>query len=122
MIIKGNHLSARPDAKAVGPHSIFIDLETSQQYVAVDGEWVAYPSVPSESSAPDGVALPDLTAAMQNKLLRVANDGTLEWVAPIPYVPDSTATTVAALRQDFNSFLTTLRECGVMAAPPLAEE
>ena len=32
------------------------------------------------------------------------------------YVPDSTATTVAALREDFNVLLTALREAGILAA------
>ena len=33
-----------------------------------------------------------------------------------PFVPDSTASTVAALREDFNGLLTALREAGILAA------
>ena len=33
-----------------------------------------------------------------------------------PYVPDSEATTVAALREDFNGLLAALREAGVLVA------
>lgn len=33
-----------------------------------------------------------------------------------PYVPDSEATTVAALREDFNGLLAALREVGILAA------
>lgn len=33
-----------------------------------------------------------------------------------PFVPDSTATTVAALRDDFNGLLAALREVGILAA------
>lgn len=33
-----------------------------------------------------------------------------------PHVPDSTATTVAALREDFNGLLAVLRESGILAA------
>jgi len=32
-----------------------------------------------------------------------------------PFVPDSEATTVAALREDFNGLLTALREAGLLA-------
>ena len=33
-----------------------------------------------------------------------------------PFVPDSTATTVAALREDFNGLLSALRKAGILAA------
>ena len=40
-----------------------------------------------------------------------------------PYVPDSKATTAAALREDFNNLLAVLRNAGVLAAEePKAEE
>ena len=32
-----------------------------------------------------------------------------------PFIPDSTATTVAALREDFNGLLAALRETGILA-------
>ena len=34
----------------------------------------------------------------------------------LPYVADSEATTVAALREDFNQLLEALRKCGAMVA------
>ena len=34
----------------------------------------------------------------------------------IPFIPDSEATTVAALREDFNTLLAVLRQAGVMTA------
>jgi len=36
--------------------------------------------------------------------------------APLPFVPDSKATTTAALREDFNQLLAALRGAGLMAA------
>ena len=36
----------------------------------------------------------------------------------LPDVPDSDATTVAALREDFNHLLTVLRTADILAAPP----
>ena len=36
----------------------------------------------------------------------------------LPDVPDSEATTVAALREDFNALLTALRRVDVLAVPP----
>lgn len=39
----------------------------------------------------------------------------------LPYVPDSTAGTVAALRDDFNRFLQSLRDAGLMAQAPDSE-
>ena len=36
----------------------------------------------------------------------------------LPYIPDSEAGTVAALREDFNRLLAALREAGVMASAP----
>ena len=36
----------------------------------------------------------------------------------LPYIPDSEAGTVAALREDFNRLLSALREAGVMASAP----
>ena len=36
----------------------------------------------------------------------------------IPYLPDSTATSAAALRADFNSLLAALRNAGLMASNP----
>lgn len=38
--------------------------------------------------------------------------------APLPDIPDSTATTVSALREDHNMLLRALRESGLMAAVP----
>ena len=35
--------------------------------------------------------------------------------APLPFVPDSKATTTAALRKDFNQLLAALRGAGLMA-------
>ena len=35
-------------------------------------------------------------------------------VAPIGYVADSEATTIAALKDDYNSLLAALRSCGLM--------
>ena len=35
-----------------------------------------------------------------------------------PYVPDSKATTAAALRDDFNKLLAAMREAGIIAASP----
>ena len=40
-----------------------------------------------------------------------------EAVTP-PYVPDSKATTAAALRDDFNKLLAAMREAGIIAASP----
>ena len=37
----------------------------------------------------------------------------------LPYIADSEATTVAALREDFNALLATLRESGLMAGAPV---
>ena len=34
---------------------------------------------------------------------------------PIPFIPDSTATTVATLREDYNCLLSALRSVGLMA-------
>ena len=39
----------------------------------------------------------------------------------IPYVADSKATSTAALRDDFNRFLASLRTAGMMAAAPVSE-
>ncbi len=36
----------------------------------------------------------------------------------VPFVPDSEATTVAALREDFNGLLVALREAGILAEKP----
>ena len=36
---------------------------------------------------------------------------------PLPFMADSEATTVAALREDYNRLLAALREVGLMAAP-----
>ena len=36
--------------------------------------------------------------------------------ALIPFIPDSTATTVATLREDYNRLLSALRSAGLMAA------
>ena len=36
----------------------------------------------------------------------------------LPYIADSEAGTVAALREDFNRLLSALREAGVMASAP----
>ena len=36
--------------------------------------------------------------------------------APIPFIPDSTATTVATLREDYNRLLSALRSVGLMAS------
>ena len=45
----------------------------------------------------------------------VEGDGLLEGTAAsIPYQADSTATTVAALKDDFNALLLKLREAGLM--------
>ena len=38
------------------------------------------------------------------------------------YVPDSEATTVAALREDFNGLLAVLREAGILASEPTEDE
>lgn len=35
--------------------------------------------------------------------------------AKLPFIPDSKATTVAALREEFNGLLAALREAGLMA-------
>ena len=43
-----------------------------------------------------------------------------ETVKP-PYIPDSKATTTAALREDFNKLLATLRSVGVLAAEEAAD-
>jgi len=34
----------------------------------------------------------------------------------IPFIPDSEATTVAAMREDYNSLLAVLRQAGIMTA------
>ena len=39
-------------------------------------------------------------------------------VAQLPALPDSDATTVAALREDFNHLLSVLRRADILAAPP----
>ena len=39
-------------------------------------------------------------------------------VAQLPALPDSDATTVAALREDFNHLLAVLRRADILAAPP----
>lgn len=39
-------------------------------------------------------------------------------ITVLPYVKDSEATTVAALREDFNRLLAALREAGAMQAAP----
>lgn len=39
-----------------------------------------------------------------------------------PHVPDSTVTTVAALREDFNGLLAVLREAGVLSSVSVADE
>ena len=39
-------------------------------------------------------------------------------VAQLPALPDSGATTVAALREDFNNMLAVLRRADILAAPP----
>ncbi len=44
-----------------------------------------------------------------------------ETVKP-PYIPDSKATTTAALREDFNKLLAALRSVGVLAAEEPADE
>lgn len=36
----------------------------------------------------------------------------------VPFVPDSEATTVASLREDFNGLLAALREAGILAEKP----
>ena len=38
------------------------------------------------------------------------------------YVPDSEATTVSALREDFNGLLAVLREAGILASAPAEDE
>lgn len=40
----------------------------------------------------------------------------------LPYMADSEATTVAALRENFNSLLTALRTVGILAAEPAVVE
>ena len=40
----------------------------------------------------------------------------------VPYVADSDATTVAALREDFNGLLAALREAGVLATEATTED
>lgn len=42
--------------------------------------------------------------------------GQSEPVAQIAYIADSEATTIAALREDFNGLLVTLRNAGLMAS------
>lgn len=37
----------------------------------------------------------------------------------LPYIPDSEAGTVAALREDYNALLASLREAGLMAGAPV---
>ena len=39
-----------------------------------------------------------------------------------PFVPDSTATTVAALREDFNGLLAVLRKAGILAEAEVTED
>ena len=41
-----------------------------------------------------------------------------EGLFDLPYIADSEAGTVAALREDFNRLLSALREAGVMASAP----
>lgn len=41
--------------------------------------------------------------------------------AQIPYIADSTATTVAALKENFNALLAALRTAGLMAAETIVE-
>ena len=38
------------------------------------------------------------------------------------HIPDSEATTVAALREDFNGLLAALREAGILASAPAEDE
>ena len=38
------------------------------------------------------------------------------------YIPDSEATTVAALREDFNRLLAVLREAGILASAPVEDK
>ena len=38
------------------------------------------------------------------------------------YVPDSEATTVAALRENFNGLLAVLREAGILASEPVGDD
>jgi hypothetical protein len=38
----------------------------------------------------------------------------------VPHIPDSTATSAAQLRTDFNALLDALQACGLMAAEPAA--
>ena len=53
----------------------------------------------------------------------VEGGGLLESAAAtIPHQADSTATTVAALKDDFNALLLKLREVGLMAAEALSEQ
>ena len=40
----------------------------------------------------------------------------------LPFIPDSKATSAAALREDFNGLLALLREAGFMAAEPAAQQ
>lgn len=40
---------------------------------------------------------------------------------PIPYVADSDATTIAALKEDFNQLLAAMRSVGVMESVPVID-
>ena len=42
--------------------------------------------------------------------------------AALPLLEDSTATTVAQLREDYNRLLDTLRSAGVLGIPPASDE
>lgn len=56
--------------------------------------------------------LPGATVEGADGLLDVPQSS----AAPLPFIPDSKATTTAALREDFNQLLAALRGAGLMAA------
>lgn len=49
-------------------------------------------------------------------------DSPMNTDAQLPYVADSTATTAAALREDFNALLKALRAAGLMAAEAVEQK
>lgn len=122
MHIKGWGLSTRPAADSVDPNAIFTDLDTSKSYVVEDGAWHEIPYDGKQE-------LPDYTVATQGKVLTVDNTGNVAWMTPThPAFPkadnqlDSEATTIAALKTDFNTLLAALKTAGLMAPDPEVTE
>lgn len=80
-------------------------------------------------SGGEGYSLPPATASTLGGIkvgsgLSVTQDGTLsaDGITPAAHQADSEATTIAALKEDFNTLLATLHTAGLMAAAAASNE